>query len=255
MNVRRCVLLVALAVANPAFAVERYEGYAYTPDGTRLLYRETHWIYADEEPERLVLYRCPDGTPFARKRVTEIGVAHAPDFEFTDARDGHREGVRSMAGRRDVYWQDREGTDRAERPLSVAPDTVIDAGFDAYVRAHWDALAAGAPLSARLLLPSRLGTIGVRISDVTSPSDRRMDLRRMSVQLDAWYAFALPALSLVYDAQRTLREFRGIGPVRDRHGRNLGVVIRFPADPLLQPASRDEVEAAERAPLDGTCRL
>ncbi|HEU4664380.1 MAG TPA: hypothetical protein VFS55_10155 [Dokdonella sp.] len=255
MNACRCVLLVAAAVANSGLAAERYEGYAYALDGERLLYRETHWLYEGERPERLVVYRCPDGSPFARKRVTDVDRAHAPDYAFSDARDGHREGVRSTAGRRDVYWQDRDGTDRVERSLVIDPDTVIDAGFDAYIREHWDALAAGTPLSARLLLPSRLGTIGVRISDATSPADRRMALRRMSVQLDAWYAFALPSLSLVYDRARNLREFRGVGPVRDRHGRNLSVLIRFPAEPLLQPASRDEVEAAARAPLDGTCRL
>ena len=95
----------------------------------------------------------------------------------------------------------------------------------------------------------------VRMFAITAFYHRYFAHRTFRASRAVQFGFALPALSLVYDAQRTLREFRGIGPVRDRHGRNLGVVIRFPADPLLQPASRDEVEAAERAPLDGTCRL
>ena len=87
------VLAAYPAMAWSAEAIERYEGQAYGRDDGRLRYRETHW--SSGNGRRIVVYRCPGGEPFARKVVQPAGASAAPDFEFFDARDGYREGVRS----------------------------------------------------------------------------------------------------------------------------------------------------------------
>jgi len=257
-----CVALAVLIVASfevrPAERsngdVLRYEGYAYGADGTNLLYRETHWLHRDDGvPARLVLYRCPDGRAFARKTLREVDGASRPYFEFTDGRDGHREGVRPTPRGREVYWQERSGTPLRTQLLHPGLDVVIDAGFDAFIRSHGDSLWAGAPLNAHLLLPSRFAAVDVRIEDGTTAADRAAHLRRMKVRLDAWYAFALPTMWLVYDEDRRLREFRGIGTIRDDHGRNREVVIRFPRDQRVAEADDAALVAAARTELVGRC--
>ena len=59
--------LLALAPASRAAVLETV-GDAHARDDGRLLYREQHLVRRDgDRPlERLVLYRCPDGTAFAR---------------------------------------------------------------------------------------------------------------------------------------------------------------------------------------------
>ena len=66
------LLPLALAMARQAMAIEHYEGLAYEKKSGKLLYRESHWL---QEGQRLVLYRCPDGKPFARKKVLGSSAA------------------------------------------------------------------------------------------------------------------------------------------------------------------------------------
>lgn len=94
-------LSVLLLAAARAPAQQRTEGLAYPAKGGPLVYRENHWLYRDGgQASRLVLYRCPDGRPFARKHAVDSAGALAPDFDFLDARTGYREGVRTRGGQR-----------------------------------------------------------------------------------------------------------------------------------------------------------
>src|SRR5687768_6044621 len=94
------LVLVLAAAPEPAGAaiapgarIERADGTARSRDGGEVVYRETHWRLTGGALSRVVLYRCPDGTPFARKRLWGDPDAIAPRFEFVDGRDGYREGV------------------------------------------------------------------------------------------------------------------------------------------------------------------
>ncbi len=249
---RPLLCLVALiacnAVATTAPGPSRELAQALAREDGRLLYREEHWHLADGG--RLVLYRCPDGTPFARKTVAAGPSPEAPDFAFEDGRDGYREGVRSGPDGREVYV--REGADAPERhaPLHMPADAVVDAGFDAAVRLRWDALAAGTRLS--FLLPSRLAFVPVRIVD-RGRAAAGAPTRQLRMTLDAWFGFAVPAVDLVYDASsRRLLTFSGTGTIRDGRGRHRPVRIVFDAAaPAAAPA--DALAAAQRSGLDGRC--
>jgi hypothetical protein len=242
--------IACTAAAATASGPSREIAQALAREDGRLLYREEHWHLPDGG--RLVLYRCPDGTPFARKRVAAGPSAEAPDFAFEDGRDGYREGVRSGAAGREVYVRAR--TDAAEQraPLRVPADAVADAGFDAAVRARWDALTAGTRLS--FLLPSRLDFVPVRIVD-HGRAAAAAPTRRLRMTLDTWFGFAVPAVELVYDASsRRLLTFSGTGTIRDGRGRHRPVRIVFDAAPPA-PATDAALAAARDAPLDGRCAL
>ena len=236
--------------AAVAHAVQRYEGIAYTPDGA-VAYHETHWLYREDGVDRrLVLYRCADGTPFARKWLTELPSAAAPDFEFYDAGIDYREGVKGATGQRTVFTQGPGESTFRQRALQLGADDVVDAGFDAYIRAHWDAIAPQQPLHAAIVVPGRLETVPVLITE-TASSDSRV--RRLVMRLDAWYRLVVPSITLDYErSNHRLLAFHGIGMVRDSRGRNLPVRIRFPPE-QSESADLDEVRAAERAALSTAC--
>ena len=101
---RSAILLLLLIIPGFTSAVEsvRFEqGQAWDMQKKRLLYTESHWTRFENNllSERTVLYRCADGTPFARKVISYAPSRLAPAFDFKDARLDYREGLRWKNGR------------------------------------------------------------------------------------------------------------------------------------------------------------
>lgn len=224
-----------------------YTGDAYALDGNALAYREAHYLMDDEH---LVVYSCADGRPFARKTIRELGDAQAPDFDMRDARWGYREGVRGRGGSREVYVQRSPELAEKSAPLALPADGVIDAGFDAYVHRHWDALARGNTLRFKFLVPSKRTFYAFDLSRVDSASTATQLTLRLA--LGAWYAFLAPHIDVTYDrtTQRLLR-FTGMSNIRDEKLKNLDVRIEFARAPV--PASDTQVAAARNAALVASC--
>ena len=253
------LLCVAAALmSGSAEAAVTNEGTAYRLDDGVAAYRETHMscncvLYdSGGKPARVVMYRCIDGSAFARKNVIERAGAATPDFDLIDGRNGYREGVRTSAHGREVYWQKSASTAEKTKRLEIPASAVIDSGFDATVRAHWPLLANGDGISASFLLPSALRYFKVSIEHVsTKPT---AGVTRLRMQLDTWYGFVAPDTELDYRTsdQRLLR-FKGIGSIRDGRGRNHAVRIEFPGDLQGQRASAGVIESLRSLPLTGQC--
>ena len=235
--------LLALSAAADCSALERYEGLAHDSKTGRLLYLESHWI---ESGRRLVLYRCPSGEPFARKLV--MGTTAAPDFELVDGRDGYREGVRSRAGIREVYSRASESAAERRKSLPAGGDQVIDAGFDAYVRQHWDGLAKAQDKDIAFVVPSRLQSMDFVLSPLPSSAGNR----KFGLALGAWYGSLLPGITVTYSNDRRLVRFEGIGNIRTAQGKYPNVRIEFPRD-RRGVATDAELAVATRMPLVRSC--
>ena len=107
-----------------------------------LLYREVHWRRdAAEGAERWVLYQCADGRPFARKHLPASADPQARGYTLEDRQrpEGRR---RAASGRVSIAWKE-DGSPPVQRELDLPTGAVIDAGFDAAVRLHWQALMRG----------------------------------------------------------------------------------------------------------------
>ncbi|MEO6226721.1 MAG: hypothetical protein ABIO61_02540 [Thermomonas sp.] len=248
------LLPVAAAVfAGSAHATVTNEGTAYRLDDGKAAYREIHMVFeSGGKPARLVLYRCVDGTAFARKIVVKREGALDPDFDFIDGRTGYREGVRTTDNGREVYWQASKGDAEKRKIVDAPANAVIDAGFDALVRTQWQQLSSTNGIDARFLLPSAMRFLKVRIQRIGGmPATGTTHLR---MKLDSWCGFAAPDTNLDYQtADRHLLRFKGIGNIRDRRGRTQAVRIEFPGG--LQPhmTRAAEIDAARRMPLTGHC--
>ena len=250
-----CLALTALCVARSASAGERHEGIAYARGTDHVLYRETHWYYdTGGIGQHLVLYRCPDGKPFARKQLRESPSAIAPDYDFVDGRDGHREGVRTRGGKRVAYVQENAGTPAKAEAIRVPTGGVIDAGFDAAVRQRWQVLASGSEVTIPFLLPSRHDFLPLRLTGSSQGRSDGESVLKLRMSLARWYGFVLPAIELVYSLDdRRLMEFNGIGSIRDGDGDYLDVRIVFPPSDLVAHAAEPEIASAAVVPLDGQC--
>ncbi|QQQ00852.1 hypothetical protein [Lysobacter enzymogenes] len=241
--------LICLVPCVARAATDYYEGEAFSPDDGRLLYHERHWAQRQAgSMRRITLFACPDGRPFARRILREGAGAAAPDFDFEDARDGYREGLRSEGGKRVAYTQ-APGARERSAVVQVPQGGVADAGFDARMRELWPQLAAGRAANVAFLIPSRLAFYDFHV-EPERPQPNPTQLR-VRLRMDAWYAFVAPDIRLVYDtADRRLAEFSGLSTIRDDRGRYRKVRISFPDRPASAPMSAD---AAATAPLGRRC--
>lgn len=244
----RLLALPCLLAILPAHAtVLAVDGDARSPDRSRLLYREHHLIRQDgDRPlERLVLYRCPDGRAFARKRIDYRPSALAPDFELVDAR-GHREGLR-REGSRVLVWSG----DDAPRTLSLSGGTLVaDAGFDEYLRRHWIAATSGRPQPIAFAVPAYGRSLSFKLRG--QPMRDTTGQHRFELRLDGLLGRLAPAIRVEYDDQRRLRRFVGLTNIRDARGDQVEADIVFAGSP--REAGTAAWQAASGTPL-AACTL
>ncbi|WP_282266407.1 hypothetical protein [Stenotrophomonas sp. PS02298] len=240
---RMACLLLFLPFMASAAPLLRGEGVATTRDGA-VAYREVHWQRgAGDAAERWVHYLCPDGQPFARKHMQVNGSAQAPSYRWEDRRSGQTASVAATGGVVQLNWkEDAAAKTRAQR-LPLPADAVIDAGFDAAVRAHWQQLMQGERLSLQFLVPGRQRYYPVQVQRVGSIRWQGLDAQSIQVQLDAWYGVVAPRLALVYaDADRRLLEFHGTSNLRDARGDYPVVTVRFAQKAVERPQAQWQAE-------------
>ena len=217
------------------------------------MYREQHWIRSEagHPIERLVLYRCPDGTAFARKHVDYRGSATAPAFALEDRRSGYREGLRRSTAPTLFV---KNGTNAAERAAPVAvTDLVADAGFDEFIRQPWPAREAGRRLPVDFAVPSRLSSLpfSLQRSGETVVAGEKAWL--FELRLDSWLAVFAPKIQVAYGkASRRLLRFQGLSNLRDDRGVD-SLVTRIDFDTPAKASDEAAWSAAASQPLSA-CR-
>lgn len=251
------LLMLALAVAAPAQAVLSFEeGQARDPRSNELMYLEHHLIRRDQDrpTARLVVYRCTDGTAFARKQVDYGNSVQAPEFSLEDTRLDYSEGLRRSRGSKTVWV--RAGAGAAERSAPVAAETelVADAGFDEFIRANWETLVSGQSVPLRFAVPSRLQAFGFRVASQGSMDFHGEPVERFRLRLGGLLGWFAPHIDVDYgrDDQRLLR-FEGISNLRSDDGKSQLVArIEFPVP--AEAADEARWQALAREPLSA-CRI
>ena len=237
-----------------------YDGTAVDSDDGRVLYRESHYLAMEGASvlERLVLYRCADGQPFARKRVAPVlDSPWLPEFDLTDARLGYREGVDAKGKMFEVFVQEtaQEAIER-ETLEKVPSDLVGDAGFDRFVQDHWDALVAGQTVRFNFLVPSRLDYLGFKVKQVGEERIDNRPVRVFRLALGGLLGLIVSGIDVSYDADsRILMRFQGLSNVRDPEGDNYVARIDFPSDARRSEGNANALEAARTVPLATACAM
>jgi hypothetical protein len=212
-----------------------YHGEARALEGGELLYTEEHLLRGglDAPSQRLVVYRCADGTAFARKLVDYAPAALAPSFELRDARIGYREGLRREGERLLTFAGDVD--ELLERPIEDVTELVADSGFDRLVRQRWDALQAGRELEIGFLVPSRGKALDFRVRKTAALSVDGAPASQFELSLGGLLGLFAPSIKVVYrDADRWLLSFSGLTNIRAGLDENLEARIEFPQVPSAQ---------------------
>ncbi|MEP6633609.1 MAG: hypothetical protein ABJA62_05310, partial [Luteimonas sp.] len=227
------------------------QGDARDPASERLLYREQHFMREQDDQlvERLVVYRCPNGTAFARKHVDYRVSRTAPDFELTDARRGYREGLR----RRDGATQTWSGSAAPSAVSAKAGTLVADVGFDEFLRAHWGALLSGAPQTMAFVVPSLRRALPFQVRSLGRGDVNGQSVERFHLKLEGLLGLIGPSMDVDYDTSaKRLRRFVGITNLHDDRGKPMRAQIDFPS--LSRAADPGQWQAALDTPL-AACAL
>ncbi len=249
-------LLLAMITASTqaqASALRLEEGIARNPRSAAELFREQHWIRSagDQAVERLVIYRCPDGTAFGRKRIDYRDSAMAPAFVLEDLRSGYREGLRRGATPA-LFFRPDAATAERSAPLAAAR-LVADAGFDEFIRLNWSRLVAGESLPLEFAVPSRLRSMAFSVSRTGQAMLAGEKAWVFRLKLDGMLGWLVPAIEVSYGQQsRRLLRFEGLSNLRDDAG-DQPLVARIDFAGPARPANEDQWQAALQTPLSA-CR-
>ncbi|MBP6597358.1 MAG: hypothetical protein KA196_07565 [Arenimonas sp.] len=223
-----------LATGGGAQAALSYEeGLARDPRTNLPLYREQHLVRRDGGTPvgRLVIYRCLDGTAFARKLVDYRRSSQAPDFALEDARLGYAEGLRRAGSAISLFVRERATEPKRTAALAASPVTLVaDAGFDEFVRDQWLRLQAGTSVPLSFAVPSRLESLGFKVYRVGSLELGGEPAELFRLRLGGLLGWIAPHIDVAYgrDSRRLLR-FEGLSNLREDDGDSQLVArIEFP---------------------------
>ena len=227
-----------------------YTGTANALRSHQFLYAEKH-VLAEHDgklAQRVVLYMCRNGAPFARKIVSYVDPL-VPDFVVEDASDGMREGIRGDGRGRTVFFRAGSGEAEKSAVLPSVPGLVADAGFDEFLRANWQTLIADKELRIHFLIPSRLEDMGFWVEALRSEQIAGVPVDVFRLKLAGIFGWFLPGIDVYYGASNhVLMRYVGLSDLRDASGDNFKVDISFdPKD--RQPAGKDALESALKATL------
>lgn len=266
-NLRRAPLALALllGIGGEVLAQEvsadttylTYSGSAFDLDNEALVYTEVHYLALAGERvrERLVLYRCPNGAAFARKRVQDSPLPAVPQFELEDRRLNYSEGLKIDTDKVEVYVREPDETEVKREVLAKVPaDLVADAGFDVLVRENWDSLVAGETVRFQFLVPSRLDYLGFKVSMIDQAQIDGKAARTFRLALGGVLGLVVSGIDVSYDAtSRTILRFSGLSNVRDPEGENYVVRIDFPPAKRQPVPGKEAMEAARAEELVRSC--
>jgi hypothetical protein len=256
-----CVLMLATLFDHPAIASNQtqdgyieYSGTAAAPRSMKYLYGERHVLrYSDGRlADRVVLYTCVNGAPFARKTAryaSRYASPFAPDFLLEDASTGLREGVRSADDGRSVFFRSDGAAAEKARSLPQDPELVADAGFDEFIRAHWQVLLEGKDLALHFLVPSRLDELAFEVRHIRRGTIGGAPAEVFRLKLAGVLGWLMSPIEVSYDAgKHVLVRYDGLSDLRDAAGDNIPVQIIFRASDRIS-SDAAAMSMAREAPL------
>lgn len=215
-------LFVGLVLASSAQGQELV-GRAYDLASGELVYTEAHYFFEDKRHQ--VIYREPGGDVFAEKMLNYSHGDWSPAFEQTNHRFREEVTVSHMPeGQVFASYSSRKKTIE-QKLLPLSKNTVIDAGFNAFIQSHWQSLVSEDSMQFDYLVPSRLELLTLSVKSV----DCQLRYRCFEIRAaNPVIAFLMGEIHLKYDAEsHQLVEFSGRSNIAQENGKYHKVRIEY----------------------------
>ena len=225
--------IALLTSSMPALAQEfRFTGTAATDDGS-VIYEERHAVDGTCEDgvfrpqQHQVAYHKPDSQePFARKDLEYVTSVLRPRVDFSQPTfDEQMEITYPEPETLVIDWQTPRG-DSEQFEVAFPSNTVVDAGFDNFVRQNWKSVVAGEPVEFRFLGPTRgehYGFILERVENDRVDADHVVQIRPTGMVL----RLLVDPIVLGYNDSGALSDYLGLTNIRKNQDENYTAHIRY----------------------------
>ncbi|GAB3484080.1 hypothetical protein [Marinomonas epiphytica] len=212
-------------------AFPEVEGLAYDIDTGELLYKESYYELGLNRFD--VLYRDDEGKLFARKQLDFSRSATTPKMTQINELANEKIEVEVVDNQVRINYTSKGKPKEAMLPLT--PGTVIDAGFDAMLKKHWQNLLLGGTLEVDFLVPSRLNSYGFKLKQKDCLEAINNSSACFSLTANSWLIrLAVDPIVLTYDLVfKRLIRFTGRSNISNEQGEYLNVDIyyQYPNEP------------------------
>lgn len=227
------VALAMFAAALPAVAEDfRFTGTATTDDG-RVIYEERHAVDGTCEDgifrpqqHKVAYHKSGSDEPFARKALEYEASVLRPTVDFVQPTfDEKMEITYPEPEILVINWQTPRG-DSERFEVEYPPNTVVDAGFDNFVRQNWKSVVAGESVEFRFLGPTRgehYGFVLERVDSDRVDADHVVQIRPTSMVL----RLLVDPIVLGYSDSGALSDYLGLTNIRKNQEENYTAHIRY----------------------------
>lgn len=213
-------------------------GTAWSSDRSQVLYREVHFA---EDPAldltTRVEYRRDNDEVFAEKDIDYSVSRTAPAIFQVDHRNNARIVTRHPNPEPgpvvELEVRPYDSDDVQTDTFAYEDGMIIDAGFDPFVRQHWDRLTEGRRVTTEFLVPARMDTVNISISktDIDDCNFPAQDMHCFVIKpagllrVVSWF---VDPIYIAYDNKtRRLLMFDGVSNLRDDNGEPRNALIHF----------------------------
>jgi len=237
MNSKNWIVPAALmAAALPAMAQDfRFTGSAKAEDGS-VIYEERHTVDGTCEDgvfrlqQHEVAYHEPGAEEsFARKSLEYDASVLRPTVEFVQPTFNEKMEITYPEPETLVInWQTPRGeSERFE--VEYPPNTVVDSGFDNFVRQNWQSVVAGEPIEFRFLGPTRGEHYGFVLEPVENDrvtAEHVVQIRPTGIVV----RLLVDPIVLGYNDSGALSDYLGLTNIRKNQDENYTAHIRYSVD-------------------------
>ncbi|WP_303289579.1 hypothetical protein [Marinobacter sp. SS5-14b] len=232
-NLYRLTLL--LCATAPTYAADRFEfqGIARDLDGDTVLYQEMHRVsgICTEGSFRPLAHDVEyqnesNSNSFANKTLNYEGSPIRPSLDFQQPDFNEQLQITYPEPTSlEILWQPPEDK-RKVFTVSFDEGLVVDAGFDHFVRTHWQAVTAGESVEFRFLAPTRGDHYGFVLEPAPKSklnADIVVQIRPTSLVL----RFLVDPIILGYNQNGALTHYKGLTNIRADSETNFSAHIRY----------------------------
>jgi len=170
---------------------------------------------------------------FASKKFNYTSDATRPSVLQKDFRFGEIRQADVIEQKIELHYQANSDKKNSRATLAYKDVDVIDAGFDNFVRAHWDELQSGKTLSISFASMAHVKALPLRVSSQpVSKCDKDINKTTATycfyVEIDnAFLRMLLGNIKLIYDQQHRLEEFNGVVNILSEKEANQTATIHY----------------------------
>ncbi len=235
-------LTVSSVIAAEPASTRYTKGYAYDLKSDELLYTEAHEERYDGETLRssVVTYQSADGKIIASKKIDFSADRFLPDFQLDDARNRYVEGGRKEANEMVLFVRTGANDALKEQRSAIPTPAVADAGFNLFIKDHWDQLLSGEAVNFNFAVPSRRTYYRFQARKIEGSefNGRPAAVIKIGMANALIGLFADPII-VTYDLEtRNLMEYRGMSNIRDANGSNYDARITYSLDDIATASPR-----------------